>query len=48
LVHRGFHRAWTVNGFRDRIMGWLGAHLQKDHLQPGSGQRRPMQVVVTG
>lgn len=46
MVHRGFHRAWTANGFRDRIMRCLQKHLLGN--DPGSGPRKPVQVLVTG
>ncbi|KAI3433461.1 hypothetical protein D9Q98_003274 [Chlorella vulgaris] len=48
MVHWGFHRAWTFNGFRQRILDWLQQHVRHRGTSTEAGTRLPLRVLVTG
>ena len=47
MVHQGFHKAWTINGFNVKLLERL-----KQLIRPGDAggppRTKPVKVLVTG
>jgi hypothetical protein len=49
MVHQGFHRAYTANGFNDKLLSRLEHILYRcASQQKSAGGDRPVNVFVTG
>ena len=47
MVHWGFHKAWTTNGFGEELCAFV-QQLVWDEEAAGCGAQPPKRVLITG